>query len=126
VLPRNLGPRVRFVVLLVNTRSRGTFRKTATRTAIAALAWLLLGSHVSLAEPSASVPSAEEVRAQRFFRGDEPLWRRALGLPADVLLLTAWPLQQTLFWMERIDLPDRIEDGVTYPVRRLRGEDRSQ
>jgi len=51
------------------------------------------------------------------------LWRRGLALPADLLELTAWPLKQTLFWMERADVPGRIEDAVLYPVRRLRGED---
>jgi hypothetical protein len=73
----------------------------------------------------APIVSAGELRERRLFQEEVPLWRRALALPADLLELTAWPLKQTLFWMERHDIPERIEDGVLFPVRRLRGEDHS-
>ena len=63
------------------------------------------------------------MRARRLYREEEPLWRRALALPADLLELTAWPLKQTLFWMERDDVPERIEDAVMFPIRLVRGED---
>ncbi len=70
------------------------------------------------------IANAEEpLRDQRLFQDEDPLWRRGLALPADLLEIMAWPLKQGLFWMERGDVPERIEDGVMYPVRRLRGGD---
>jgi hypothetical protein len=97
------------------------------RAAIAALACLLglsCATRVSAVETGAR--PTQEVRAERYFREEHPLWQRALALPADVLAATAWPLRQTLFWMERIDLPERIEDAVMAPYRFARGDGASR
>jgi hypothetical protein len=63
-----------------------------------------------------------EVREQRLVREDHPLWREALGLPNDLLLLVAWPLKKTLIWAEAKQLDDRIRDVVLWPIRRGRGD----
>ena len=88
----------------------------------AAIVLLLLGSMAAPAE-QAALPSADEVRERRLYREENPLWRRAFALPADALRLGFWPLQQTLFWVERVNLPERIVDAVMFPVRAVSGED---
>ena len=88
----------------------------------AAIVLFAIGSMAATAE-QAALPSADEVRERRLFREEDPLWRRAFALPADALRLSFWPLQQTLFWVERINLPERIADAVMFPVRAVRGED---
>jgi hypothetical protein len=65
-----------------------------------------------------------EVRAERRIREERPLWREALALPDDVLLLAAWPLKQALFWAEAHHLDDRIGDFFSAPFRRRSGGDR--
>jgi hypothetical protein len=48
-----------------------------------------------------------------------------LALPADFLELTFWPLRETLFWMERIDLPGRLSHVVVHPTERASGPEPS-
>jgi hypothetical protein len=69
--------------------------------------------------PSAASPC--EIRARRVMREHRPLWRRVLALPADALELAFWPLQQTLFWMERYDVPGRVRDAALEPIDALTG-----
>jgi len=93
---------------------------------IAAIATMVVLLLASAAAPDEGAPlPPDEVRARRFYREEDPLWRRALMVPADLLELTAWPLRQTLFWMERHDVPEQIEDAVMFPIRKLRGGDSS-
>jgi hypothetical protein len=73
----------------------------------------------ALADPP--LPPAE-VRARRLVREERPLWREALALPSDALLLLAWPLEKGLMWAEGVHLDDRLEDFVLFPIRRAKGE----
>ena len=58
---------------------------------------------------AAAVPmSPDEVRDQRLIREARPPWRAALALPDDLLHVLVWPIEQGLFWAERVDLPDRV------------------
>src|SRR5262245_59462809 len=70
---------------------------------------------------SQSLASPCEIRERRVMREERPLWRRALALPADALEVTFWPLRQTLFWMERDDVPDRMRDTALHPIGVLTG-----
>jgi hypothetical protein len=70
---------------------------------------------------AAAVTSPCEIRERRVMREERPLWRRVLALPADVLEVAFWPLRQTLFWMERDDIPDRVRDAALLPIGALTG-----
>ena len=61
------------------------------------------------------------MRAERVIHEERPLWRRALALPDDALLVAAWPLKQALFWAEANHLDDRIGDFFCAPFRRRGG-----
>ena len=78
---------------------------------------------VAASPASASAPlEPSEVRERRVLREDRPLWREALALPYDALLVLTWPLKQALLWGERAQLDDRIEDVVMWPFRRGRSD----
>lgn len=65
-----------------------------------------------------STPMApDEVRAERRIREDRPLWRSALALPDTLVQVLLWPLEQSFYWAERVDLPDRIEHVIGAPFR---------
>jgi hypothetical protein len=68
-----------------------------------------------------SVASPCEIRERRVMREERPFWRRVLALPADALELAFWPLRQTIFWMERDDVPGRVRDAALYPIEALTG-----
>ena len=69
-----------------------------------------------------SPPSAAEIRQQRWFREERPWWREALALPADALCVLSWPLKETILWMEKVNLPARVEDAASAPFRRTASE----
>jgi hypothetical protein len=48
---------------------------------------------------------------------ERPLWREALALPNDVLLLFSWPVEQLLCWAERVRLGTRVHDVVLAAIR---------
>jgi hypothetical protein len=99
----------------------------ATALLLALLSTAILASlprNCGAAEPG-DVASPAEVRARRLFREEDPIWRRMLALPADFLELTFWPLRETLFWMERIDLPGRLKQVVVHPTERASGPEPS-
>ena len=60
----------------------------------------------------------DEVRAERRIREDRPLWREALALPDDVLLLLAWPLKHALFWAEGARVDRRVGALFVNPFHR--------
>jgi hypothetical protein len=70
--------------------------------------------HVACADPP--LP-ADEVRDRRLMQEERPLWREALALPNDVLLLLSWPVEQLLCWGERVRLGTRVHDVVLGPIR---------
>ena len=63
-----------------------------------------------------------EVRERRLLGEQRPLWREALALPYDALLVLAWPLKRTLFWAEEVHLDDRITNLVRFPFGRGKDE----
>jgi hypothetical protein len=85
---------------------------------IAVLFMLLALARAVLADSDAPLPP-DEVRERRLVREERPLWQTVLALPNDALLLLGWPLKHTLFWAERVNLPDRIADFWLYPVHHL-------
>ena len=89
----------------------------------ALLAALALGVPLNTARGDPPL-AAEEVRDRRLVREERPLWREALELPNDVVLLLSWPLEQLLCWAERVRLDTRVRDVVLAPIRSTEGEDR--
>jgi hypothetical protein len=55
---------------------------------------------------------------------ERPLWREALALPNDALLLLSWPVEQLLCWAERVQLGTRVQDVVLAPIRSQEGQER--
>jgi hypothetical protein len=91
----------------------------ARRTAVITVLFMLLSlARAVLADSDAPLPP-DEMRERRLVREERPLWQEVLALPDDALLLLGWPLKHTLFWAERINLPDRIADFWLYPVHHL-------
>jgi len=78
---------------------------------------LAIGALAPAALADAPLPAAE-VRARRLVREERPLWREALALPNQVLLLLAWPLEHALFWAEDA----RLHNRVLLPFRRGQDE----
>ncbi len=82
---------------------------------------LVIGALASAAQAAPPLPP-NEVRERRLVREEWPLWRAALALPNQIVLLAAWPLKQALIWAEAARLDERIADVVLWPVRRERSE----
>ena len=82
---------------------------------------LVIGALASAAQAAPPLPP-NEVRERRLVREEWPLWRAALALPNQIVLLAAWPLKQALIWAEAARLDERIADVVLRPVRRERSE----
>jgi hypothetical protein len=61
--------------------------------------------------------------AERVVRGEHSLPRQLLGAPYAIVAITAWPVKHFLFFMEDVNLPARVIDAVTFPVRAFRGEE---
>jgi hypothetical protein len=79
--------------------------------------------HTPVATRAADPPLApDEIRERRLFREERPFWREVLALPADALVVLAWPVKRLVLWMEDVNLPRRIEDAATFPVRAIRRE----
>ena len=82
---------------------------------------VLLILFVALIPPVAlAFEGSEQVAEQRRIHGEPSLGRRLLTLPYYVVALTGWPIKKMVIWMEDVNLPQRIEDAFSYPVRRLR------
>ena len=101
------------------SESRGRARepeKVLRRRLLAPLAILAVGAlpHVAFADPPLA---ADEVRHRRWVHDEHPLWREALALPNDALLLLSWPVEQLLCWAERLRLGTRVHDVVLAPTR---------
>ena len=77
---------------------------------------LAVGTLPNVAGADPPLP-ADEVRDRRLVQEDRPLWREALALPDDVLLLVSWPVEQFLCWAERVRLGTRVQDVVLAPIR---------
>jgi hypothetical protein len=82
---------------------------------------LAIGALAPAARADPPLPP-REVEERRLVREERPLWREALALPNDALLLLAWPLEQALVWAEGVHLDDRVSDFVRFPIRRVKGE----
>jgi hypothetical protein len=67
--------------------------------------------------------AADEVRDRRLMREERPLWREALALPNEALLLVAWPLRQFLCWAEDVRLATRVRDVALAPIEPQDSED---
>ena len=61
--------------------------------------------------------------AERLVRGEPSLARRLLGAPYAIVSITAWPVKQFVFFMEDVNLPARLTDVITFPVRAFREEE---
>ncbi|MGH7804942.1 MAG: hypothetical protein ACREQJ_11390, partial [Candidatus Binatia bacterium] len=61
--------------------------------------------------------------SERLIRAEPSLGRRMLGVPYMVVSATAWPLKHFVFFMEDVNLPARVGDAVTFPVRVFADED---
>ena len=61
--------------------------------------------------------------AERLVRGEHSLGRRLLGAPYAIVAITEWPVKHFLFFMEDVNLPGRVVDAVTFPVRAFREEE---
>jgi hypothetical protein len=83
------------------------------RAAILGLLLALRPAAMTLAAPP--LPPAE-VRERRWIKEEQPLWREALALPQAALGVVTWPLKQTLFWAERVELHRRVAGFVLDPV----------
>ena len=55
--------------------------------------------------------------AERLVRAERSLPRRLLGAPYAIVAITEWPVKHFLFFMEDVNLPGRLTDAVTFPVR---------
>jgi hypothetical protein len=89
----------------------------------ALLALLAVGSLPSFARGDPPLP-ADEARDRRLVRAERPLWRQALALPNDVVLLLVWPIKQLLCWAEHVRLDARVRDVVLAPIHRRDDGDR--
>jgi len=98
------------------SRARETEKMRRRRRIFASLAALAVGvlPHVTFAD--APLP-ADEVHDRRLVHDERPLWREALALPNDALLLLSWPIEQLLCWAERVRLGTRVQDVVLAPIR---------
>jgi hypothetical protein len=63
---------------------------------------------------SCAARSAEEVRARRWIRGEPSTARQILALPYEVVAITGWPLETAIEWMEEVNLPARVGDGIAF------------
>ena len=97
--------------------ARGKVRIHRAAVTAATLAFVALSS---FSAPAFADPplSPDEVRAERRIREDRPLWREALALPDDLLLMLAWPLKHALFWAEGERLDRRVGDLFVNPFHR--------
>lgn len=87
------------------------------------LAALAIGAFPNVSRGDPPLP-ADEVRERRLVREERPLWREALALPNDVVVLLSWPIEELLCWAERVRLETRVRDVVLTPISRQESEDR--
>jgi hypothetical protein len=86
------------------------------RRAILALAIGLCSSAVFATETKEPAP-------ERLIHAKRSIPSTILGAPYALVSLTAWPLKQFVFFMEDVNLPARLTDIVTFPVRVFREDE---
>lgn len=99
----------------MHARTRERWRNVAT---LALLAF-------STGAFASTAMTPEDVRAARRIREERPLWRSALALPETALRILLWPLEQSVYWAERVDLPDRVEQVIGAPFRSAQADEES-